>query len=374
MLAQKFFEEQSDQSEVKARIVQKYFDAWSNVIVAAQARYGGDKIVYIDLYAGPGRYRDGSASTPLLILEKAIANPKIGPKLVAIFNDGDRNNTDTLRNEIATLPGVETLKKPPTVLNAVVGDELEKSLSGIRLAPTFSFIDPFGYKGLSLRIVNAVIKDWGCDCVFFFNYNRINMGLGNERVAHHMDALFGQERADKLRKALAEMEPGERDAFILNELSSALKEMGGRYVLPFRFKREEGERTSHYLVFVSKNIRGYEIMKDIMAGESSTADQGMPSFTYAPADAKYPLLFSLSRPLDGLADDLLKRFSGRTLTMGQVHAEHHVDTPFVSRNYKAALRRLEAEGRITADPPAKDRRKVKGGEVSFREHVKVTFP
>src|SRR5207248_10024637 len=41
---------------------------------------------------------------------------------------------------------------------------------------TFLFVDPFGYKGLSLQLVNSVIKDWGCDCVFFFNYNRISMG------------------------------------------------------------------------------------------------------------------------------------------------------------------------------------------------------
>ena len=45
-----------------------------------------------------------------------------------------------------------------------------------------------------------MLKDWGCDCVFFFNYNRISMGLGNEVVEEHMDALFGKERAEKLRE------------------------------------------------------------------------------------------------------------------------------------------------------------------------------
>jgi hypothetical protein len=39
-------------------------------------------------------------------------------------------------------------------------------------------------------------------------------------------------------------------------------------------------------------------MKDIMAKESSTDDQGVPSLTYSPADASMPLLFSLQRPLD----------------------------------------------------------------------------
>jgi len=39
---------------------------------------------------------------------------------------------------------------------------------------------------------------WGCDCVFFFNYNRINAGINNPGVKKHMDALFGEERADAL--------------------------------------------------------------------------------------------------------------------------------------------------------------------------------
>ena len=56
-------------------------------------------------------------------------------------------------------------------------------------------MDPWGYKGLSLRLINSVLRNWGSDCIIFFNYNRINMGLNNEFVREHMDALFGAERA-----------------------------------------------------------------------------------------------------------------------------------------------------------------------------------
>ena len=176
-----------------------------------------------------------------------------------------------------------------------------------------SFVDPFGYKGLSLGIVNGVTKDWGCECVFF-NYNRINAGLTNSAVKHHMDALFGAERAAKLRQDAAGQSPGRREALILEALAQAIKGMGGRYVLPFRFKNAAGTRTSHSLVFVSKHFRGYEIMKDIMASERSTTEQGVPSFSYSPAEADTPLLFSLNTPLDKLEEMLLAHFAGQTLT------------------------------------------------------------
>ena len=73
--------------------------------------------------------------------------------------------------------------------------------------PTFRFIDPFGYRGLSLKIIKGVIKDGGSDCIFFFNYNRINAGISNPVVTSHINALFGQAKADELRARLPRLSP-----------------------------------------------------------------------------------------------------------------------------------------------------------------------
>jgi three-Cys-motif partner protein len=370
-LTKRFFEERTDQSEVKARIVQKYFETWAKVIMPAASRYE-NKIAYIDLYAGPGRYKDGAASTPLLVLERAIADPKISKMLVALFNDRDANSSSTLQQEIDSLPGIEKLTHRPQVLNNEVDVDAEQYFSSTKLIPSFSFIDPFGYKGLSLRIIHGVIKDWGSDCVFFFNYNRINAGLSNDAVEEHLDALFGQDRANELRRTVEGKTPNQREALILEKLASVVRSLGGKYVLPFQFRNASGARTSHYLVFVSKHPRGYKIMKDIMASESSTADQGVPSFAYCPADAATPLLFSLSRPLDALEGLLLTTFAGKSLTMSEVFERHNVDTPYVERNYKDALRRLEEKGLVKCNPPASSRQKRRG-QVTFGNDVLVKF-
>lgn len=58
-----FFKETSAQSEVKIRIVTKYFAAWSNVILPSVKTHS-KRIAYIDLFAGPGKYEDGTKSTP----------------------------------------------------------------------------------------------------------------------------------------------------------------------------------------------------------------------------------------------------------------------------------------------------------------------
>lgn len=110
-------------------------------------------------------------------------------------------------------------------------------------------------------------------------------------------------------------------------------------------------------------------MKDIMAKESSTADQGVPSFAYNPSLKTQGLLFELSRPLDELGGLLLNRFASQQLTMKEIYERHNVGTPFIEQNYKAVLMSLEREGKITADPPASKRRAN-----SFADHVLVTFP
>lgn len=365
----KFFEERQEQSYVKARIVQKYFDAWSNIVVQTATRYRDGKIAYIDLYAGPGRYKDGAASTPLLVIESAINNPRVRDHFVAYLNDMDKNNSQTLAEEIAKIPNVNTLKHPPVIGNDEVGADAEKYFAETSIIPSFTFFDPFGYKGLSLKLVNGVIKDWGCDCVFFFNYNRINAGISNSTVKMHIDALFGEDRANKLRVRVDGAKPGLRLEMVLEELSLALREMGGKYILPFRFKNEHGKLT-HHLVFVSKSFKGYRVMKDIMAKESSTAEQGVASFAYSPADETMPLLFGLSQPLEGLQKSLLDEFRGVTVPFEALFEAHSVDKPFVERNYKDALLALEAAEKIAVTDP--DGKKRRSG--TFANRLIITFP
>jgi three-Cys-motif partner protein len=368
MPSKQFFEERSEESEVKARIVSKYFLAWAKVIMPTVSERGG-KLAYIDLYAGPGRYKNGAASTPLLVLQTAIDDPKLSQMLVACFNDADRNRAGSLQAEINKLAGIERLRFKPQVTCGEIDEEAAKYFSETRLIPTFSFVDPFGYKGLSSKIVKGVIKDWGCDCVFFFNYNRINAGISNPLVPSHLDALFGRDRAEDLRARLPDLSPQIRESAILEELANEIKRLGGRYVLPFTFRNPSGTRTSHKLIFVSKHFRGYEIMKDIMAKESSTEDEGVPSFAYSPADASMPLLFSLAQPRAKLKADLRKNFARQELNFQTLYERHSVDTPYIKKNYREALIQLEVEDAITIRSTKGTRRKG-----TFPDHVMIKFP
>jgi len=359
-----FFAEKADHSQVKTTIMTKYFFPWAT-IMARNTRE--DRIAYVDLYAGPGRYVDGTKSTPLLILEQAIADSAMRDMLVTLFNDGKPAHADSLEAAIKALPGIETLKHQPQIDKSEVGPDTVATF-GKPIVPTFAFIDPYGYKGLSLGLVNAVIKDWGCECLFFFNYNRINPGINNPVVTKHMDALFGAERLAALRATVQGRTPEEREVLVMAALTEALKALGGEYVLPFRFKMDDVNRTSHYLIFVSKNFLGYAIMRGVMAKASSSIIDGVASFEYN-SDAL--LFLPDGRSVDALAEALTVDLAGSEMTVEQVFERHSPDKLYVMPNYREALLRLEEEGRVVMSPA---KRRPYKGKPSLPPNVMVTFP
>lgn len=370
-MSKKFFEKVTEQSQVKSEIVSAYFGAWVK-IMSKKAR--NPTLAYIDLFAGPGRYLDGSKSTPIKIMEQIISNPELSGRMVTIFNDADLTSAKALEQELKSLPGYNNLKHEPKISNSMVGDDIAEILEGMQLVPTLGFIDPWGYLGLSSRLINAMIKNWGCDCIFFFNYNRINPGIDNPSVKKHIDAIFGKEKADVLRNKIEPLCPKYRELTILNELSSTLSDGKSKYVLPFRFIMPDRARTSHYLILVTKNILGYTIMKDIMWRNSSEHNDDVASFSFIPVKKQQQLDFLAMfnpKPLDELGTELCKIYKGVTLTVKQIIDGHHPWTPYVGKNYKETLRRLECSNRIKCFP---SKRPIRNGVKTMGDTVRITFP
>ena len=159
MVSDKFFDESREQSTVKTTIVEKYFDAWAAIIIGAQkARPSrSQRLAYVDLFAGPGRYKDGAVSTPLRILRCALERPDYRERLITVFNDKNEDNARTLERSIQGLPRIEELQNPPVIWNEEVGDKIAAQFREISTVSILAFIDPWGYKGLTLKLVDGSV-------------------------------------------------------------------------------------------------------------------------------------------------------------------------------------------------------------------------
>jgi three-Cys-motif partner protein len=373
-MSSEFFEEQLPGSKIKSQIVASYFKQWAKIIGGiATPNFIVTKIGYIDLFCGPGKYEDGSDSTPLMILKEAVQDSRLRSILVTEFNDQDQNNIDKLQSEIDKIDGIDKLKYKPSLGNQTVGSEVVEEMKKMALIPSLIFIDPWGYKGLSLNLVGSVIKDWGCDCIFFFNYNRINAAVTNSFMEDHVNSLFGKDVADNLRQQVPALSPDQREELVVRTFMECLKTVKGQYSIKFKFLQEDGNKTSHFLILVSKNVLAYHVMKEIMAGNCPT-DDGIPTYTYDPrqrGDIVHNSLFGDTMgPMADFRAELISYFKGRKLTVEQIYQEHNIGRPYIKANYKTALLRLENEGRISCDPPK--RRQWKGNP-TMGDKVIVTF-
>ena len=66
---------------------------------------------------------------------------------------------------------------------------------------------------------------------------------------------------------------------------------------------------------------------------------------------------------------LLNEFAGKNITMKQIFDNHHVNRPYVEKNYKDALKNLESEAKISVNPPATKRKKN-----TMADKVEIFFP
>jgi three-Cys-motif partner protein len=361
-----FFDHPREGSRVKQEIIAKYFNAYMNKM--ARGRIVG----YADLFAGPGLYRTGEKSIPILACERAIEDERLRNCVRLWFNEADPGLFQDLKRNIASVDGISSLRFEPNITHIKISKSIAPKLEREGI-PTLIFADPCGYKGLSLRLITAALKRFGNDCVFFFNYRRVNMKLGYPVMDGSINEFFEPDRADPLREEVKRLSPPDREMRVLAAIEEALREAGA-FPLAFPF-RGEGGGTSHHLVFASKNQAALGMMKRIMAKASSDEVQGVASFDFDPRDkASEPSNLSFFGGLYEVKERLLHTYKG-SITFGDIIDTEETLTQYTDTNYRDALLELEADGSVEMDPPSEQRRFQPGGvKRTLPRRTKITFP
>ncbi len=365
-----FFQEQMEQSAVKAQIVKKYFAPWARIMVSNHRKHGWPReMMYVDLFCGPGRYKDGSTSTPLMVVEEVLAQPQLHDQIHLIFNDRDPEAVRRLRAELASFPGVKELRYAPALHHFDMADRGAVTfVSQLPPIPGLFFLDPFGYRGLTMQLINAALDGKGSECLLFFNLNAIRRWLSADSERHNMMNLFGRKGYERLQNRVqAARSSKEKDRIILGQMEATLKSVGAEHVLNFRFL--DGNRRLHSLIHACKHPLPYKIMKDIMANMSSISLRQRSRLGFDAADVGQPKQGLLFASEDLLAEELIAYFAGQSISVGRLFQQHHLESEHPQSHYRDALKQLEKEGRVQCDPPAGKR-----NPNTIADDVTVMFP
>lgn len=360
-----FFAWQSDKSRVKTLIVRDFFKAYFPIINNSVGK-DSPEIIYIDLFCGPGKFEDGQPSTPLALLDLVndFKNDDIRNKLRIVFNDEKSEYIDKLKEIIASHEVVPKLKYPIEITNKRAG-EVDIRVHTYKKCPIFSFIDPWGYKDVSVTQTWKLVRNIGSDCVLFFNSNRFIMDINKKAQLCHFKPLFGDQLSevekvvndsttDQKQKAQKIVELFSKN--LISEMSNSDYTGYRLFVLPFGFEADDKQKISHHIVFITKNHKAIVEMKKVMVKYTNV------NHTMLLFDSKNQLeisLFNRADFVDGAISGLITKcfkdnpgFINKTWKVGTLMealdkcnmiSEFQV-TPYSYEEVKSAVKRLDKQG------------------------------
>ena len=234
------------------------------------------------------------------------------------------------------------------------------------LAPTFVFIDPFGFAGIPFALVKRLLQKKRCEVLITFMVDAINRFLEHPdpQIVGHIDDLFGAP--DCLKRALASPD---RIAALRDIYQQQLKNVA-RFVRYFEM-RDANNRVQYFLFFASNHPLGHVKMKEAMW---ATDTQGNFRFS----DATNPLqtvLFEADFSLP-LWNMLQGRFAGQEVRTDKILDFVNDETAFLGKHMRATLKKhldeVPPSDRLVVRETKKDGKKWRRG--TFPSGVFVRFP
>jgi three-Cys-motif partner protein len=328
-------------TKAKHFILKRHLGGWFPIL----SRWHG-RIVYLDGFAGPGKYRGGEDGSPVIAIRTAIDHRfPLADEVVFYFIEARPDRKAHLEQ---VLP--EIFPKPPAnvswhVSGARFADEMRALLTtleeeGQRLAPTFAFLDPFGFSGMPMEIVARILNYPRCEALITFMAAFVNRFAETDFNEETLDELFGT----RAWRTISELKKSEqRRRFLIDLYVQQIKlRVQGIHVRAFEMV-DARNITIYYLVFATRSEKGMEVMKGAMWGADPTGQYRFSDRT----DPNQQTLLNLEDEdawVGPAANMVHGEFLGTSRTVEQVMSFVILRTPFPP--HRKILKRLEQDGNI----------------------------
>jgi len=247
-------------TRAKHEILRRYLEAWFPIV----KRLNPSGLNYIDGFAGPGIYSRGEEGSPIIAIRTAMEHVLPMPDISFMFIEKEEDRAERLREVLAErfpeLPENITLE----VYNDEFGNVIGRILDGFDaeekvLAPTFTFVDPFGYSGFPLDHLKRLLEPRGSEVLVTFMASRLRRFL-DEVHERTIDELFGSSDWRVARELSGE----QRTQFLLKLYKKELLDSTpARHVMTFEMVGRDGN-TIYWLIFATKHPKGCQVMKEAM--------------------------------------------------------------------------------------------------------------
>jgi three-Cys-motif partner protein len=339
----------------KLQILGAYLRAWFPILSRVR---NFDRIIYIDGFAGPGRYKGGEDGSPVIALKAALGAlngeidkayefhfVELGPAVAAAL----AANIEHFKQHHVVPPSIEIFIHDRMTFEETYQQRIRARLQVHPSAPAFALIDPFGWTGIPMSILGELVRRPSTEILVNFMFEEINRFLFHPDQVANFDTLFAC--ADWRRGS--EMRSLKRKQFIHDLYRDRLRQAAGaRYVRSFEMRNERNV-CDYFLYFASNNRLGLKKMKEAMWKVDPAG-----GFTFSDAtNLDQAVLFQPEPDRRELRRLISGRFAGRRATVNQVDSFVIEDTPFHGGHYRKVLAAMEKDGELTPVNPPPNRRK-----------------
>ena len=151
-------------TKAKHEILRRYWQAWLPIISTR-----GGRVLYIDGFAGPGKYAGSEDGSPLVVLKSAcnhIARPT--SEVVFAFIEEDKARFDSLEGALEEIKPTLPQNFKVYADHGVFNDQMTNIFNhldqqGARMAPSLVFVDPFGFAQTPFRTVERIMRTPHCE-------------------------------------------------------------------------------------------------------------------------------------------------------------------------------------------------------------------
>ena len=326
----------------KLEILGAYLRAWFPILGHSQSF---DRIIYIDGFAGPGRYAQGEDGSPIIALKAALGalNGQIRKPFEFHFVERKRRVAAALNaniNELKTKriwpENLQIHVHARQTFQQAYEQHIHSRLQAHPRAPAFALVDPFGWTGIPLAVLSELMKRPSTEILVNFMFEEINRFINHPDQGPNFDALFGcsdWRTADTMAGSV-------RKEFIVDLYRDQLRQYAGaQFVRSFEM-RNQRNATDYFLCFASNNRLGLSKMKEAMW----KVDPG-GGFMFSDAtNFDQAVLFQPEPDRHALRRLIGERFANRQATVQQIENFVVDDTPFLATHYRKVLGEMEDAG------------------------------
>ena len=320
----------------KHGILKTYLEAWAAIL--SKSRFGSE-LLFVDGFAGPGRYMGGELGSPFVALNSILAHSlplQKGVRLCFIELDTDRHRhlAECLVQQNARIAAsprviaeVPILGDCRTEIRRLIAQRKRDKKS---VGPALFFLDQFGYSQVPMSLIRAIMKERQCEVFSYLNGQRMNSYLGDKNKWESITNAYG----DESWKPALDMSGQARQEFLIGAYKDAIRNNAGtEYTWTFAMFNSSGQLI-HWLVFATNHWNGLHEMKKAMWKADSTGQYRFSDRVEGVGQQSF--LSTLDS--DQLAVCLLEDLAGQTLEESEVRDFVLTQTPFF--NFKSQVNKL----------------------------------